>query len=104
MLPRDREYLAAFYDAIAFVLIKDGERKSPIISDTAQFQNFHAGSLRLSTDNSSVGEYDGLTSAIDETFVNACGAEILPVTCSVRSRLVAASGALAFALGIHGEE
>lgn len=104
MMPEDRRYLSSFYDAMAFVLIRDGQRDTPIISSTEQFANFHAGSLRLSIDKASVGKYQGLAEAIDETFVNACGADIKPITQEVRSRLVAACGALAYSLEIHRDE
>lgn len=104
MLPDDRKYLASFYDAMAFVLIRDGERENPIIGSTEQFANFHAGSLRLAIDKASVGKYQGLAEAVDETFVNACGPEVKPVDKDVRARLVSACGVLAYSFGIHRDE
>lgn len=104
MLPDDRKYLASFYDAMAFVLIRDGEREMPIIGSTDQFANFHAGSLRLAIDRASVGKYPGLAEAIDETFVNANGPEIKKIDSETRARLVSACGALAYSFGIHRDE
>lgn len=104
MLPDDRKYLASFYDAMAFVLIRDGERESPIIGSTEQFAHFHAGSLRLAIDKANVGKYQGLAEAVDETFVNACGSDIKPVDKDTRARLVSACGVLAYSFGIHRDE
>jgi hypothetical protein len=103
MLPKDRQYLAAFYDAMAFVLIRDRQRELPIIGSTEQFANFHGGSLRLAIDKANVGKYPGLAEAIDETFINACGAEVQKIDEKVGSRLVAACGVLSWSLGIGHE-
>jgi hypothetical protein len=103
MLPKDRQYLAAFYDAMAFVLIRDQKRVPPIIGTTEQFVNFHGGSLRLAIDKANVGKYPGLAEAIDETFINACGAESQKIDEKVGSRLVAACGVLSWSLGIGHE-
>lgn len=103
MLPKDRQYLAAFYDAMAFVLIRDGDREAPIVGSTEQFANFHGGSLRLAIDRASVGKYPGLAEAIDETFVAACGADVQKIDEKVRARLVAACGVLSWSLGIGHE-
>lgn len=104
MLPDDRKYLAAFYDAMAFVIIRDGERELPIIGSTEQFANFHAGSLRLAIDKDKVGKYPGLAEAIDETFVNANGPEVKKIDADTRARLVSACGVLAYSFGIHRDE
>lgn len=104
MLPDDRKYLATFYDAMAFVLIRDGEREMPIVGSTEQFANFHAGSLRLAIDKDNVGKYPGLAEAIDETFVNANGPEVKKIDADTRARLVSACGVLAYSFGIHRDE
>jgi hypothetical protein len=103
MTPADRNYLAHFYDALAFILIRDGERSEPIMSDTEKFATFHGGSLRSAIDREDVGKYPGLGEAIDQTFVTANGADIVAIDKDVRSRLVAACGALSWAFTIHGE-
>lgn len=103
MTPKDRKYLANFYDAMAFVLLRDGDRSDPIISDTDKFVTFHAGSLQLAIDRKDVGKYDGLGAAIDEAFVGAVGADAVKVDAAVRARLVAASGVLSWTFSIHGE-
>lgn len=103
MTPTDRKYLANFYDAMAFVLLRDGDRESPIISDTDKFVTFHAGSLQLAIDRKDVGKYDGLGAAIDEAFVNAVGSDMVKVDATVRAKLVAASGVLSWTFSIHGE-
>ncbi len=103
MTPTDRRYLAHFYDAMAFVLLRDGDREKPIISDTDKFSAFHGGSLRLAIDKSDVGKYDGLGEAIDMTFIKANGADVLKVDEKVRRNLVVACGVLSWTFSIHGE-
>jgi hypothetical protein len=103
MLPKDREYLAAFYDAMAFVILRDRQRELPIIGSTEQFANFHGGSLRLAIDKANVGKYPGLAEAIDQTFINACGPESQKIDEKVGSRIVAACGVLSWSLGIGHE-
>lgn len=103
MTPTDRHYLAHFYDAMAFILLRDGDRDEPIVSDTEKFIALHAGSLRLAIDRKDVGKYDGLGEAIDETFLKAAGADPKKVDTAVRAQLVAACGVLAWTFSIHGE-
>jgi len=103
MLPSDRKYLSAFYEAMAFVLVRDGGRELPIIGSTEQFANFHGGSLRLAIDKANVGKYPGLAEAIDQTFVAACGNEVQKVDAKVNARLVAACGVLAWSFDIGHE-
>jgi hypothetical protein len=103
MTPADRRYLAHFYDAMAFVLLRDGEREKPIIADTERFAAFHGGSLRLAIDKSDVGKYDGLGEAIDMAFIKANGADVLKVDEKVRRNLVVACGVLSWTFSIHGE-
>lgn len=103
MTPTDRRYLAHFYDAMGFVLLRDAERDQPIISDTEKFSAFHGGSLRLAIDRKDVGKYDGLGEAIDLTFVKANGADVLKVDEKVRRNLVVACGVLSWTFSIHGE-
>lgn len=104
MLPKDRQYLANLYDSMAFVLLRDGDRESPIVGTTEQFANFHAGTLRLAIDKASVGKYDGLSSAIDQTFVNAAGPDIKAIDKDTRARIVAACGVLSWSFGINRDE
>lgn len=103
MLPKDRIYLAHFYDAMAFILLRDADRGEPIISDTDKFVAFHGSSLRLSVDKSDVGKYGDLGAAIDKVFVTAAGADHQKVDAAVREKLVAACGALSWTFNIHGE-
>ncbi len=103
MLPKDRVYLAHFYEAVAFVLLRDGDRDEPIIADTDKFVAFHGGSLRLAVDKSDVGKYGDLGSAIDQVFVSAVGADPQKIDAAVREKLVAACGSLSWTFKIHGE-
>lgn len=96
MLPSDRAYLSAFYDAIKFVLAQDGERSTPIIGDTDKFTVFHAGSLQLAIQKKNVGKYPGLDKAIDAVFFNAAGADVQSLDRATREKLIAASGVLAY--------
>lgn len=104
MLPTDRQYLANFYDAMAFVLLKDGDRDPPIVSTTDQFVVFHANSLRLAIERAKVGKYPGLGEAIDEVFLNAAGAQAKAIDSDTRSILVAACGVLSWSFAIHRDE
>ena len=104
MLPADRQYLANFYDAMAFVLLKDGDRDPPIVSTSDQFVVFHANSLRLAIEREKVGKYPGLGEAIDEVFFNAAGAESKAIDSDTRSILVAACGVLSWSFAIHRDE
>lgn len=103
MTPHDRRYLAHFYDALAFVLLRDGDREKPIITDTDKFEAFHGGSLRLAVDRKDVGKYGDLGAAIDQVFLSAVGPETAPLDKEKRARLVAACGVLAWAFTINGE-
>jgi hypothetical protein len=96
MLPSDREYLAAFYDATRFVLTQDGERSTPIIGDTDKFTVFHAGSLQLAIQKKNVGKYPGLDKAIDAVFLNAAGADVQALDKVTREKLIAACNVLAY--------
>lgn len=100
MLPKDRMYLAAFYDAMAYVLMRDGDRSPSIISTTDLFATFHAGSLRLAVDKASVGKYPGLAEAIDETIINIVGAEARSIDQELRQNLVVACATLSWSFGI----
>lgn len=103
MLPSDRRYLANFYEACAYIVLKDGDRPAPIIGTSDQFVVFHAGSLRLAIEKAKVGQYPGLGEAIDQTFVNALGADPKKLDAEVRRRLVAACGVLSWAFNIGHE-
>lgn len=104
MLPTDRQYLANFYDAMAFVLLKDGDRDGPIVSSTDKFVVFHTNSLRLAIERAKVGKYPGLGEAIDEVFLNAAGPEAKAIDSDTRSILVAACGVLSWSFAIHRDE
>jgi len=103
MLPQDREYLASFYDAMAFVLLQDGDREKPIVSDTEKFAAFHAGSLQLAIKKANVGKYPGLDAAIDSAFFKAAGAETSPIDKEKRVKLAAACGVLSWAFHVNHE-
>lgn len=104
MLPKDRQYLSSLYDAMAFVLIRDGKRgPEAIISTTEKFVAFHASTLRLAIDRESVGKYPGLAQAIDQVFVSAIGAEVRAIGEADTAKLVGACNALSWVLKIHGE-
>ena len=104
MLPSDRQYLAAFYDATKFVLTQDGERSTPIIGDTDKFTVFHAGSLQLAIQKKNVGKYPGLDKAIDSVFLAAAGADVKALDKDTREKLIAACNVLAHAFRINGNE
>ena len=101
ILPADREYLAAFYDAMAFVLLQDGDREKPIVSDTEKFSAFHAGSLQLAIKKANVGKYPGLDAAIDSAFFKAAGAEVSTIDKDKRTKLAAACGVLSWAFHVN---
>lgn len=101
MLPTDRLYLANLYDAMAFVLLRDGDRTQPIIDTTEAFANFHGGTLNLAIDRSKVGKYPGLDKAIDKVFFTALATdEPKALTSDERKRLISACGVLSHAFGI----
>ena len=104
MLPKDRLYLASLYDAMAFVLMRDGDRERPIVGTTEQFANFHAGTLKLAIDKASVGKYEGLGEAIDLVYVSALGPDIRAIDKDSRVKLIAACGVLSWTFGIGRNE
>lgn len=104
MLPADRKYLANFYDAMVFVLMRDAGRDEPICSTVGKFAEFHAGSLQLAIDRQNVGKYPGLGEAIDQVFVNAVGADDVRLEASSRTKLTAACGVLSWVFQIHRDE
>jgi hypothetical protein len=103
MLPGDRRHLSAFYDAMACVLVNDGERAEPIISTTAKFSAFHAGSLNLAIQKKKVGIYPGLDKAIDMTLMRFAGADESAIDTDKRNKLVTACGVLSWVFAIHHE-
>lgn len=104
MLPSDRKYLANFYDAMAFVLMRDGDRAQPIVSTTEKWVTLHSSSLNLAIERASVGRYPGLGEAIDEAFFSALGADVQSISPEARRRLVAACGVLSWTFSIHRDE
>jgi len=104
MVPADRQYLANFYDAMAFVLIRDSKRSDPIIKTTEDFAVFHGGSLQAAIDKESVGKYPGLAEAIDQAYGTAVGTDdVVVIDADTRTRLTAASGVLSWVLTINHE-
>lgn len=103
MLAKDREYLASFYDAMTFILIRDGGRPKPIVDTTDKFVVFHAGSLQMAIDKANVGKYPGLGEAIDQTIVNAIGADVRPLSPEDRTKLTAACSVLAYVLKVGND-
>lgn len=102
MLPADRQYLASFYDALAFVLIRDSKRTDPILKTTEDFAVFHGGSLQAAIDKEKVGIYPGLGDAIDQTFASAVGTDdVKVIDADTRTRLTAASGVLSWVLTVN---
>lgn len=104
MTPKDRAYLASFYDAMAFVLMRDAVREEPIVGTTGQFAAFHAGSLRLAIDKANVGKYPGLAEAVDQVFVAAGGPEDARLTGDRRTQITAACGVLSWAFSVGRDE
>lgn len=102
MLPGDRTYLANFYDSMAFILLRDKDRKDgPIIQTTEDFAVFHGGSLEAAIDRAKIGNYPGLDVAIDKVFFTAVGTdEPRKLTDSERDRLIVACGVLTDVFGI----
>jgi hypothetical protein len=103
MLPSDRAYLSSFYDAMAYIVLKDGDRSTPIIGDTEAFAVLHAGSLKLAVEKAKVGQYPGLDDAIDSVFFKAMGADVQPIDKNTRPRLVSACGVLSYVFAVKHE-
>ena len=104
MLVKDREYLASFYDAMSFVLIRDAGRQKPVVKTTSDFVSFHAGSLQLAIDKANVGKYPGLGEAIDLSIVNALGGDARALSDEDRVRLTAVCSTLAYAFKVGTNE
>jgi hypothetical protein len=104
MTPGDRQYLAHFYDAMAFIILRDGDREQPIITDTDKFEAFHGGSLRLAVDRKDVGKYGDLGKAIDKVFATAMGTDdVVPLDKDARAKIVTACGVLSWTFTINGD-
>ena len=103
ILPTDRAYLSSFYDAMAYIILRDGDRSTPLVTDTEKFAVLHAGSLQLAIEKAKVGKYPGLDDAIDSVFFNALGAEQKALDAPTRARLVAACGVLSWTLAVKHE-
>lgn len=104
MLVKDREYLASFYDAMSFVLIRDAAREKPVVKTTGDFVAFHAGSLQLAIDRANVGKYPGLGEAIDLSIVNALGGDVRALSDEDRVKLTAVCSTLAYAFKVGTNE
>ena len=103
MLPKDRLYLSDFYDALAWVVMRDRLRTTPVIKTNEDFARFHAGSLQLAIDKGDVGKYPGLGKAIDQVFVDCLGDDVVPLGDDEHDMIIAATNALAWRFAIHGE-
>lgn len=103
MLPKDRFYLADFYDAMAWVILRDKLRDTPVIATNEDFVRLHAGSLQLAIDRGDVGKYPGLGKAVDQVFKDTLGTEVVPMGEDEFDILIAACNALAWRFSIHGE-
>jgi hypothetical protein len=86
MLHTDREYLAKFYGAMEFVLLRDGKRTDPVIKTTDQLVAFHTASLQLAIDQESVGKTPGLGEAVDLVFLKGLGDNANPRILSAEDR------------------
>lgn len=104
IMPHDRAYLSNLYDAMSFVLLRDGQRDEPIVSTTEKLAAFHANSLRLAIDKDKVGKYDGLDRAIDSVFMTAAGPEAKTLDQDTRIKVVAACQVLSWAFAIKNDE
>lgn len=103
LLPSDRIYLSALYDAMAGVIERDGRRDDPVISTTEKFAFFHKQTLGFAINKKDVGKVDGLGEAIDSVFVEAAGAEISPMTGQKRIEIENACNAISWSFRINGE-
>ena len=101
MLPKDRQYLSNFYDAMEFILAQDAGRSLPIIADTDKFVVFHAGSLTAAIEKANVGKHPGLDKAIDQVFFAACGADPATIGPKERENLMAACRVLRHAFRVN---
>ena len=107
MLPADRQYMACFYDAVAYVVEQDGGRSLPVIGDSEKFAIFHAGSLQLAIEKKAVGKYPGLDTAIDRVYLAICGADVGPLADKAagggtrREKFVQASQLLAWVFRVR---
>lgn len=104
MVVKDRLYLANLYEAMAFVLVNDGDRPQPIISDTTKFSTFHAGTLNLAVKRANVGKYAGLGEAIDQVFMAAIGPDERKLDDETRNKLVVACGTLSWTFSVGRDE
>lgn len=104
MIVKDRQYLSSFYDALAFVLLRDAGRSEPIVVTTSDFVAFHAGSLQLAIDKADVGKYPGLGEAIDLSVINAIGADQRALSDDDRVKLIACCNTLAYAFRVGADE
>lgn len=104
MLVKDREYLASFYDAMSFVLLRDASRERPVIKTTGDFVVFHGGSLQLAVDRANVGKYPGLGEAIDLSIVNALGGDARTLNDTDRVKLTAVCSTLAYVFKVGTNE
>ena len=103
LLPADRIYLSALYDAMAGVVERDGRRDEPILDTTEKFAFFHKQTLNFAIDKKDVGKVPGLGEAIDEVFVNAAGVEVAPITGQKRIDLENACNAISWVFRINKE-
>ena len=123
ILPTDRVYYASFFDGLGWILTNDGNHDSPLIDTNEKLRRFYSGSLDLAIEKASVGRYAGLAGSLDKAFAIAAsgidpstlttpdaiekavseGLSPRPMTKALRERLIRASAAVAWKMGINGE-
>ena len=121
ILPADRDYYARYFDALGWILVKDGERDSSMLDTNEKLRRFNAGSLDAAIEKASVGKYPGLGESLDRAFALACagadpavlsdpdalakaitdGQTPRPMTKAMRERFLAVCQALVWKLTIN---
>tara|TARA_R100000278_G_scaffold110854_1_gene88191 strand:+ start:1614 stop:2084 length:471 start_codon:yes stop_codon:yes gene_type:complete len=103
ILPKDRIYLSRFYDAMGWIIMRDSERDTPIISNTEKLSEFHAGSLQLAIDRDDVGKYAGLGKSVDDAFKKVLGDDVSPIEGDSTEAVILLCNALSWRFAIYGE-
>ena len=103
ILPQDRIYLSRFYDAMGWIIMRDSERDSPIITNTEKLAEFHEGSLQLAIDRDDVGQYEGLGKSIDDAFKKVLGDDVTPLEGDSTEAVILLCNALSWRFAIYGE-
>ena len=103
ILPKDRVYLSRFYDAMGWIIMRDSERDTPIITNTEKLSQFHAGSLQLAIDREDVGKYSGLGKSVDDAFKKVLGDDVSPLEGDSTEAVILLCNALSWRFAIYGE-